>query len=478
MSPQVDEGPLISDATGMTDQADSHYNRGNYDSQQIHDRDDTTSMNPGHQAASVKKKKGRSRGNKSTAQRGPTALPRNRGTGFEEYFADPPMTPDEAAEEKLEIYADCLPFEERIQSCIRRFRARRRIQGDQIRYFDEYLFLGGIDTSGNAFSGLDTSDLKDLTPAQRREATVTDTVNGACGADDRFYNGDDEHWSVDFAGVAAGLFSTSLGQLTGFEPRKTESLIGLVENFLRYVLLHEVCPEYKDNIESALQVCNQARQEWPALNQLTAELPGYFNLAATELFSSVAVGDWSFLSFSKPSWYDPRTVFLAVCALCDEDFTLDEFHQGRVEVSKECTYTLEVTSVEGPCSLTLDKFASLVIEGSDYGVSPVGKVFFKPAIIEDEWETPSIHISPQDANIWVYLERSLLTNVMPKMKMEITLVELNTGIRFIKTIHRIVPSFYTFLPQRMMRHYKQPRDDDRPAQSVHDTGAEEGQSTE
>ncbi|EXV06578.1 argonaute siRNA chaperone (ARC) complex subunit Arb1 [Metarhizium robertsii] len=473
MSPQVDEGPLISDAGGITDQADSHYNRGDSDSQQIHDQDDTTSMNPGHQAASVKKKKkGRSRGNKSTAHRGPTALPRNHGTGFEEYFADPPMTPDEAAEEKLEIYA------ERIQSCIRRFRARRRMQGDQIRYFDEYLFLGGIDTSGNAFSGLDTSDLKDLTPAQRREATVTDTVNGACGADDRFYNGDDEHWSVDFAGVAAGLFSTSLGQLTGFEPKKTESLIGLVENFLRYVLLHEVCPEYKDNIQSALQVCNQARQEWPALNQLTAELPGYFNLAATELFSSVAVGDWSFLSFSKPSSYDPKTVFLAVCALCDEDFTLDEFHQDRVEASKECTYTLEVTSVEGPCSLTLDKFASLLIEGSDCGVSPVGKVFFKPAIIEDEWETPSMHISPQDANIWVYLERSLLTHVMPKMKMDITLVELNTGIRFIKTIHRIVPSFYTFLPQQMMRHYKQPRDDDRPAPSVHDTGAEEGQSTE
>ncbi|EFY86113.1 hypothetical protein MAC_07847 [Metarhizium acridum CQMa 102] len=460
MSPQVDEGGLISDVTATTHQTNSHDNGENFDSRRLHDQDETTSINPGPQAASMKKKKkGKSRGIKSTAQRGPTALPRNRGTGFEEYFADPPMTPDEAAEEKLEIYADCLPFEERIQSCIRRFRARRRLQGDQIRYFDEYLFLGGIDTNCNAFSGRDTSDLEDLTPAQRREATVTDTVNGACGADDRFYNGDDEHWSVDFASVAAGLFSTSLGQLTGFAPNKTVSLIGLVENFLRYVLLHEVCPEYKDNIESALQVCNQARQEWPALNKLTADLPGCFNLAATELFSSAAVGDWSFLSFSRPAGFDPKTVFLAVCALCDEAFTLDQFYQDRVEASKECTYTLEVTS-------------------SDYDIEPVGKVFFKPAIIEDEWETPSMHIPPQDANIWVYLEYSLLANVVPKMKMDITLVELNTGIRFIKTIRRIVPSFYTFLPQQMMRHYKQPRDDDRPAPSVHDPGAEEGQSAE
>jgi hypothetical protein len=56
-------------------------------------------------------------------KRGPTALVKNRGTGFEgasivivdncmdghltgkaEYYADPPMRPDEAAEEKNKIY--------------------------------------------------------------------------------------------------------------------------------------------------------------------------------------------------------------------------------------------------------------------------------------------------------------------------------------------------------------------------------------
>jgi hypothetical protein len=56
-------------------------------------------------------------------KRGATALVKNRGTGFEggstainiengilealivlEYFADPPMTPDEATEEREEIY--------------------------------------------------------------------------------------------------------------------------------------------------------------------------------------------------------------------------------------------------------------------------------------------------------------------------------------------------------------------------------------
>ncbi|KHN98472.1 Argonaute complex, subunit Arb1 [Metarhizium album ARSEF 1941] len=468
----MDNGALTGDATIAAHQTTENDGGGNRGDHQFSDQDATSLISPGHQVAPKKKK--RSRGKKSTALRGETALPRNRGTGFEEYFADPPMTPDEAAEEKLEIYADCLPFEERIQSCIRRFRARRRLQGDQVLYFDEYLFLGGIDTRGNAFSGLDTSDLKDLTPAQRREATVSDTVNGACGGDNRFYNGDDEHWSIDFSGVAAGLFSTSLGPLTGFEPERTECFISLVENFLRYVLLHEVCPEYKDDVESALQICGQARQEWPAVNRLMGGLPGCFNLAATELFSSVAASDWSFQSFSRPADFDPKTVFLAVCALSNEAFTLDHFVQGRVEeVEKQC-HTLEVVRVERPSPSVLDKFAALRIEGIDCKIEPVGKVFFKQAMIEDDWETPNTPISSQGTtNTWVYLEDSLLANVLTGMKMDMTIVELNTGIRFIKTIQRIVPSFYTFLPQQMMRHYKPPRDDDRPAPSVDNPGAEE-----
>ena len=56
-------------------------------------------------------KKSRKRKNKNL-NRGPTALPKNRGSGFEEYFADPPMTPVEAKEEKNGIYSQDLPFAE------------------------------------------------------------------------------------------------------------------------------------------------------------------------------------------------------------------------------------------------------------------------------------------------------------------------------------------------------------------------------
>ena len=57
-------------------------------------------------------KKSRKRKPKTLSNRGPTALPKNRGSGFEEYFADPPLTPVEATEEKNEIYSPDLPFAE------------------------------------------------------------------------------------------------------------------------------------------------------------------------------------------------------------------------------------------------------------------------------------------------------------------------------------------------------------------------------
>ncbi|KAG6006703.1 hypothetical protein E4U21_006778 [Claviceps maximensis] len=409
-----------------------------------------------------KKKKNRKGGRKSIASRGPCALPRNRGTGFEDFFADPPLTPDEAAEERLEIYAP------RIQSCIQRFRSRRRLQGDQPLYFNEYLFLGGVDTSQNSFAGFDNKDLRDLTPAERRDATARDTVHAGSAADEQFYNGDTEHWSVDFAGVAAGFFSVSLGQLSGFEKKKLDTGIAVVEHFLRYVLQHDVCPEYKDNVEAALRVCQQARKEWPLLGQFLCGLPGQFNLAAAECFSANNPEDWSLFSFARPEHFDARAMFLAACALCGEMETLDHFASGKLAAVKEHTCTVKITRVERPPDSLVARFAALCIQGISHAVEPVGRLYFEAAVIEDERGQPRMPVAREETLLWVYLDDRLLANVLPGMKMEIKFVELSTGIRFIKSILRVVPTFYTFLPQQLMKNYKPVLNSERPAPSIHD----------
>ena len=342
-------------------------------------------------------------------------------------------------------------------------------------YFDEYLFLGGVDTSANAYSGQDAGELKSLTPAQRREATATDTVHGVSSADDKFYNGDSENWSVDFTGVAAGFFSISLGQLTGFESEDTEAAIGLVENFLKYVIHHDVCPEYKYDLNSATGICDLARQEWPLIHQFQELLPACFNLAAAEYFGISEASDWSFLHFTRPEEFDAKVIFSAVCALRGETQTLRSLLRNDVHVESLHTCDLQITSLEHPSDDIVRLFAGLVIDNDKVAVDPVGRVLLEPAVIEDDWVPSSTTHPFSGAIIHVYMESSMLNHLKPGMKLTATIATLNTGLRFVKTIQTIVPTFYTFLPQQMMKHYKQPRESDRPAPSALDAAENDGE---
>lgn len=93
----------------------------------------------------------------------------------------------------------------RIEDCIQRYRARRRLDNDRTNIFNKYLALGGIDTSPRQFQGGSKIDLDGATSSEIREAMASDVIHRA-GNDSRFYNPNHpEHWDVDFAGIAAGF---------------------------------------------------------------------------------------------------------------------------------------------------------------------------------------------------------------------------------------------------------------------------------
>ncbi|EWG46214.1 hypothetical protein FVEG_06771 [Fusarium verticillioides 7600] len=415
-------------------------------------------------------KKSRKKRPKTLVSRGPTALPKNRGSGFEEYFADPPLTPVEATEEKNEIYSPDLPFAERMQSCIQRFRSRRRLQGDRGLYFNEYLFLGGVDTSPNTFGGLSQQELKELTPAQRREATATDIIWASSQGGDKFYDGDDKKWTVDFAAVVAGFFSVSLVHLTSFEPKKMEEGIDTIKNFLRYVLQHDVCPEYEDSVNEALEVCKTASIEWPMIRQLMADLPGYFNLACSEMFHHGSTAEhWSFQTFKRPKNFDPKAVFFAAFALMNEPELFEKLSLKEPSFPCGFTCTLELVEVIRPEEDIVKRFNSLVIGDKVANHVPVGKAVFKQGYIQDDWENPWAGEWPvKEETITLFFDDALLANMMPGLRMVASITELDAGLRFLKSVEMIVPSFFIFLPQEMMRYYKEPRVDDRAAPSTRD----------
>ncbi|KAF9872294.1 argonaute siRNA chaperone complex subunit Arb1 [Colletotrichum karsti] len=462
-------------------------------------------------------------GKKSTASRGPTALPKYRGTGFEEYYADPPMTAEEAREEKENIYNPSLPFVERIQACIQRFRSRRRISGSEATQpFNQYLFLGGVDTSPRLFGGNTDQDVQDMTPDERRTATATDVVYNS-GGGSRFYSADDpEGWDVDFAGVVAGFLSENLAASTSWDYLRMGKAIGIIENFLNYVLQHDVCPEYADNIRHALSYCDRAKIDLPLTHQALISFPGQFNLAMCELFcpdfffinegEGEGEGD-NLASFKRRDDFNPAAVAKLALAVGVVHMGVDKVKAGmmlRAVDNIEKAKTTDEASVKVPkvlgeenCSMevadihrapkSLCEAIGGIRVGDDmtYGFTAMGKLVLRPCIIQDGYdhgddgsieatkandgadERTDVEAGTSDVLHTFIVDDDILGRLQPGFKMQLCIVHLDNGVSFIKQVRSIFVAWHTFLPQNLMAHFKEPVANDRPAPSVANPNAEE-----
>ena len=204
------------------------------------------------------------------------------------------------------------------------------------------------------------------------------------------------------------------------------------------------------------------------LLRFQAALPGTFNLAAAKIFGVHDQEDWSFHGFSATG-SDPKLAFLASLALMDEPEIFDRISQGDHRVVRQFECTVEMTEIQRPNADIAKRFKSLELKGADgtptLALGPIGKAKFKPAIIEDAWENP---VTPLKYRLTLYFDDDILANMKPGMKMTLTVCELDVGLRFVKALRNVVPTYFTFLPQEMMRYFRSPRDEERPAPSIHD----------
>lgn len=83
-----------------------------------------------------------------------------------------------------------------------------------------------------------------------------------------FYNGDEKYWFVDFMVIVQGFLLVLVVLLMGFEEKLLEICIGMIENFLWYILQYDVCLEYEDDVNGVLEVCNKVRDEWFLIRKL------------------------------------------------------------------------------------------------------------------------------------------------------------------------------------------------------------------
>jgi hypothetical protein len=92
----------------------------------------------------------------------------------------------------------------RIETCIQRYRSKRRLDGKRANILTKYFMLGGIETTTKAFNGrLDKDILETSTTDEIRDIQASDFVR-VNEANSKYYDGS-EKWIVDFEGVAKGF---------------------------------------------------------------------------------------------------------------------------------------------------------------------------------------------------------------------------------------------------------------------------------
>ncbi|KAM0600681.1 hypothetical protein ACHAPN_000473 [Verticillium nonalfalfae] len=421
---------------------------------------------------------------KSGSARGPTGLTRSRGTGFETYYADPPVTPDEAREEAEELYPPHRPFIDRIEECIQRFRARRRLNTEMTGYFDAYLFLGGIDTAQRQFTGSGSNsktnpDFQDMDTDEVRRATAVDMIH--CDKNSTFYNqAEPERWEIDFTGIVTGYLSEAVPRLTGQNYPAMNTAVAVVENFLRYILHHGVCPEYDGDVRSALAQCLTARVDLPKAHHALIGFPGEFGLAAAELFCNdyVFVPRGSMGSFKRVEGFDARTTFATGILLAGTDTQvanlLDagrEFESVRVFKEEDCD--LEIISVNRPSQELRQQYRSVCLPSSHPALQPIGIAMVKPCVIEDGYDIGILAAAQEldKTEREVLLDDHILYFLQSGMKIRATVCELTMGVTFIKSVADVLVPWFVFLPQTLMRRFREPRVNDRPAPSATGPGA-------
>lgn len=95
----------------------------------------------------------------------------------------------------------------RIEVCIQRYRARRKLDEVRSNILTKYFMLGGVEATNKAFTGggLNQETLDNATAEEIAAINATDYVRANKRDKNAKYYDGSEDWVVDFEGVAKGF---------------------------------------------------------------------------------------------------------------------------------------------------------------------------------------------------------------------------------------------------------------------------------
>ena len=263
-----------------------------------------------------------------------------------------------------------------------------------------------------------------------------------------------------------------------------------IRNFLSYLLYHNVCPEYTDNIDAARTSCDIASKELWKNQQFTSQGPGDFNKSCYVLFGGVFFNE----NPEANTWKNEKDhsvqitndiarkvvkFALAGAGSNTEAIRFKELANDNAlrAMRIEDIDGFEVTTITPPDPEVLEFYKSYAVD-----LRPVGKMTGKP--FRDP-RAPALDLSPEEREQWdrdgmpemefeFFLEESLLKLCYPGMKVVTTVFELNCGVHFFDSVNLAYSSIYTVLANDLMIGWKKPRDLTGGDGEVGDSADEEG----
>ncbi|PGH26951.1 hypothetical protein AJ80_01335 [Polytolypa hystricis UAMH7299] len=451
------DGPLTTLPSDLGTALDGDENGSCVDAVADHTYEGEQEINLTRTAPTKKKKKKRNKAR--------TKGQKKLGTGFEEYFVDRPLTVAEHEEEKR-LY-DVDPFltaGSRIETAIQRYQAKRALNPERRNVFTKYMSYGGVDVGPKMFGGSDPRDLKDMDAEEIRVATAHASIPK-----------DRSEWIIDFEAVAKGFFSSVVPWFFDLEKEELVNMTtGTIKNFYNYILYHDVCPEYRENILAARSVCDTANEELWRAREAFSSSPGDFNTACSTLFGGHYFGFYIGTEEGAKEKSEQQDAIGMPDETARKVTKFAVAGAGSFEQASQFRDLATKNELKGVC-VDENGFEIISITEPDSGLRDFYKEYAPDLqavgkIRARAWRDPGMpeeDLAPEERNqlqlakpneFEFFVEESRLKLCFVGMKVRAAIWELNCGVHYFDRPLATYCSFYTVLPNDSMIGWKKPRD--------------------
>ncbi|KAI8942697.1 hypothetical protein NX059_000745 [Plenodomus lindquistii] len=389
-----------------------------------------------------------------------------KATGFEKTYTEPAPTPQEAAEEEA-MYDPEKSFVERIEIAIQRFKQKRRMHEMYAHVFNKLMRFSGVESGQRMHQGLSKQEMATMDAEELAKALAIHNVP--------WDRADTKKWVVDFYGVAKAFLSSWYPAHYGMTSHAIKNACQVLRSFYKYLLYHNVCPEYIADLILARDICDKAEEELPKTVAGGLALPGDFNKSASAIYGGAYAGQYT----GDQAWAiklqaegiefpeigirneEARIKFKAGIFVMgtDEQAGLLE-NGGLVPIGKE-EVGLAIIAIQSPdenTKIAYEKMGDWALKLDK--LEPLGKLICKTWPIDDcdEWDLPQDPAKypggrpgrPSDVKEYEFwVEERVLAECFVSMKLDASVITLKGGLTILDDVRETMCSFFTWLPNEL-----------------------------